>query len=83
MTQEPSSQTSLANNRDPQTPSPLYSKALANHINVAQATETNGFNTKSVNPHFAHPLISMLTSLPQYHLQLAKYLVYLPLAQAI
>jgi mRNA-decapping enzyme subunit 2 len=60
-TQESSSQTSSADNGDPQTPSPLYSEAVANHVDVAQATETNGFDTKAVDPHFAR-LLNALTS---------------------
>jgi hypothetical protein len=38
----------------------LLPKALANHIDVAQATEANGFDTKSVDPHFAHLLNAYL-----------------------
>ena len=60
-TQESSSQTSSADNGDPQTPSPLYSEALASHVDVAQATEINGFDTKAVDPHFAR-LLNALTS---------------------
>jgi mRNA-decapping enzyme subunit 2 len=59
--QESSSQTSSADNGDPQTPSPMYSEALANHVDVAQVTETNGFDTKAVDPHFAR-LLNALTS---------------------
>ena len=59
--QESSSQTSSADNGDPQTPSPLYSEALASQVDIAQVTESNGFATKAVDPHFAR-LLSALTS---------------------
>jgi mRNA-decapping enzyme subunit 2 len=59
--QESSSQTSSADNGDPQTPSPMYTEAVANHVDVAQVTETNGFDTKAVDPHFAR-LLNALTS---------------------
>ena len=59
--QESSSQTSSVDNGDPQTPSPLYSEALASHVDVAQVTESNGFGAKTVDPHFAR-LLSALTS---------------------
>ena len=57
--QESSSQTSSADNGDPQTPSPLYSEALASRVDVA--TESKGFDAKAVDPHFAR-LLSALTS---------------------
>ncbi|KAI0275077.1 Dcp2, box A domain-containing protein [Gloeopeniophorella convolvens] len=58
--QESSSQTSSVDNGDPQTPSPLYSEAVATHVGVAPATETNGLDSKAVDPHFAR-LLSALT----------------------
>ena len=39
----------------------MYSEAIANHVDVAQVTETNGFDTKAVDPHFAR-LLNALTS---------------------
>lgn len=58
--QESSSQTSSADNGDPQTPSPLYSEAVVTHVDVAQTTESNGLNGTAVDPHFAR-LLSALT----------------------
>lgn len=58
--QESGSQTSSADNGDPQTPSPLYSEAVVTHVDVAQATESNGLDSKGVDPHFAR-LLSALT----------------------
>lgn len=58
--QESSSQTSSADNGDPQTPSPLYSEAAVAHVDVAQTTEPNGLGDASVDPHFAR-LMSALT----------------------
>jgi len=58
--QESSSQTSSADNGDPQTPSPLYSEARVPHVDVAQMTESNSLNSTSVDPHFAR-LLSALT----------------------
>jgi mRNA-decapping enzyme subunit 2 len=58
--QESSSQTSSADNGDPQTPSPLYSEAVVTHVDVAQTTESNGLNSTAVDPHFAR-LLSALT----------------------
>lgn len=59
--QESSSQTSSADNGDPQTPSPLYTEALASHVDVARVTESDGFEAKAVDPHFAR-LLNALTS---------------------
>ncbi|KAH9081643.1 DCP2-domain-containing protein [Lactarius deliciosus] len=59
--QESGSQTSSADNGDPQTPSPLYSEALPTHVDIAPVTESNGFGAKAVDPHFAR-LLSALTS---------------------
>jgi mRNA-decapping enzyme subunit 2 len=58
--QESSSQTSSADNGDPQTPSPLYSEAAVAHVDVTQTTELNGLGDASVDPHFAR-LMSALT----------------------
>lgn len=58
--QESSSQTSSADNGDPQTPSPLYSEAAVTHVDVAQTTESNGLDEIPVDPHFAR-LMSALT----------------------
>jgi mRNA-decapping enzyme subunit 2 len=58
--QESSSQTSSADNGDPQTPSPLYSEAVVTHVDVAQMTESNGLSGAAVDPHFAR-LLSALT----------------------
>ena len=58
--QESSSQTSSADNGDPQTPSPLYSEAVVTDVDVAQVTESNGINGTPVDPHFAR-LLSALT----------------------
>ncbi|KAI9512600.1 pyrophosphatase DCP2 [Russula earlei] len=58
--QESSSQTSSADNGDPQTPSPLYSEAVATRFDVAQTTQTNGLDSKAVDSHFAR-LLSGLT----------------------
>ena len=59
--QESSSQTSSADNGDPQTPSPLYSEAVVTHVDVAQTTESNGLTDTTVDPHFAR-LLNALTS---------------------
>lgn len=58
--QESSSQTSSADNGDPQTPSPLYSEAVVTHVDVEQTTERNGLTDTAVDPHFAR-LLSALT----------------------
>jgi len=58
--QESSSQTSSADNGDPQTPSPLYSEAAVTHIDVAQTTENSSLDETPVDPHFAR-LMSALT----------------------
>lgn len=58
--QESSSQTSSADNGDPQTPSPLYSEAAVAHVDVTRTTELNGSSDASIDPHFAR-LMSALT----------------------
>ncbi|KAI0308214.1 hypothetical protein B0F90DRAFT_1813518 [Multifurca ochricompacta] len=58
--QESSSQTSSADNGDPQTPSPLYSEAVVTRVDVAQGTECSALDAKAVDPHFAR-LLSALT----------------------
>jgi hypothetical protein len=59
----------------------LLPKALANHVDVAQVTETNGFDTKSVDPHFAHLLNAYLP--PSVPLATGEVLGLLTLTQAI
>lgn len=58
--QESSSQTSSADNGDPQTPSPLYSEPVVTRVDSTQTTESNGLDGSTVDPHFAR-LLNALT----------------------
>ncbi len=61
--QESSSQSSSADNGEPQTPSPLYSEPLVNHaIDVVDLSMQQTLNMDSVDPHFARLLSSLSLS---------------------
>lgn len=60
---ESSSQSSSADNGDPQTPSPLYSEAAVNHaVNGVDADAQHTLNLGSMDPHFARLLSSLSLS---------------------
>ena len=61
--QESSSQSSSADNGDPQTPSPLYSEAAVHHkIQSVDSDLDRSFNVEVADPHFARLLSSLSLS---------------------
>ena len=63
LAQESSSQSSSADNGDPQTPSPLYSEAAVNHkIQSVDTDLDRSFDVEVADPHFARLLSSLSLS---------------------